>query len=109
MKLPKQTKRYCKKCNKHTLHSLEGARQRGRSSARPLSRWSASRTRKRSSRAGYGNLGRFSKPPVKSWNRKVKTTKRIGILYKCSVCGKSWGIKTAIRSGRIEIGEKIVR
>lgn len=52
-------------------------------------------------------MGRFSKPAVKEWNRKTKITKRISILYKCKECGKSKGIKKAIRASRIEIGEKV--
>jgi ribosomal protein L44E len=38
---------------------------------------------------------------------KAKVTRRIGILYKCNECGKIKGIRKAIRSSRIEIGEKI--
>lgn len=56
---------------------------------------------------GYGNLGRFSKPAVKSWKRKTKVTKRITIMYKCKGCGKMKGMRKAIRSSRIEVGEKI--
>jgi len=56
---------------------------------------------------GFGNLGRFSKKGAKDWKMKTKITKRITILYKCKVCGKMKGIKKAIRSGRIEIGDKI--
>jgi ribosomal protein L44E len=109
MKLPKETKRYCEKCKKHTMHKISTASQKSRSSARPLSRWSNVRTKARSYRSGKGNLGRFSKPAVKSWKRKTKVTKRIGILYKCADCGKSKGIKKAIRTSRIEIGEKIAK
>lgn len=83
------------------------AKQKSRSSVHPLSRWSSARAKMRSYRSGFGNLGRFSKPAVKDRKRKSKLTKRIGILYKCKVCGKIKGIKSAIRSSRIEIGEKI--
>jgi len=58
---------------------------------------------------GFGNLGRFSKKGVKDWKMKTKITKRITVLYKCKVCGKNKPIKTSIRSGRLEIGEKITR
>jgi len=107
MKLPKETIRYCPYCKKHTKQLVLTAKQKSRSSAHPLSRWGTSRVKSRSYRSGYGNKGRFSKPPVKSWKRKAKVTRRISILYKCSVCGKQKNIKKAIRSGRIEIGEKI--
>lgn len=109
MKLPKETRRYCLKCKKHTLQKIDTAKQRARSSARPLSRGSQSRTKARGERSGYGNKGRYSKPAVKSWKRKAKMTRRIGIVYTCKECGKSKGIKKAIRSGRIEIGEKVAK
>jgi len=107
MKLPKQTKRYCPYCRKHTLQSISTAKQKARSSSHPLSRWSPFRVKKRNYRSGFGNLGRFSKPAVKSWKRKIKVTKRISVMYTCTICKKTKGIKKAIRSGRIEIGEKV--
>ena len=107
MKLPKTTKRYCPYCRKHTLQNIATQKQKSRSSAHPLSRWSNSRAKSRSYRSGYGNMGRFSKPGAKEWKRKVKITKRISIMYQCSVCKKMKGIKKAIRSSRIVIGEKI--
>ncbi len=107
MKLPKETNRYCPYCKKHTAQLVTTAKQKSRSSAHPLSRWSNSRTKSRSYRSGFGNMGRFSKPPVKNWKRKTKITKRISIIYKCKVCNKMKGIKKAIRSSRIEVGEKV--
>ena len=57
---------------------------------------------------GYGNKGRWgSKPAIKSWKMKTKVTKRITVVYKCKSCSKMKGIKKAIRSGRIEIGDKV--
>jgi ribosomal protein L44E len=56
---------------------------------------------------GFGNQGRYSKKGVKDYKMKAKVTRRIGILYKCNECGKIKGIRKAIRSSRIEIGEKI--
>jgi len=109
MKLPKETRRHCPTCKKHTVHKIDTAKQRARSSARPLSRWSPSRTKLRNYRTGKGNLGRFSKPAVKSWKRKTKVTRRITVTYKCSVCGKMHNIKKAIRAGRIEVGEKVAK
>ncbi len=109
MKLPKEVKRYCPYCRKHTTHLVDTARQKARSSAHPLSRWSPYRVKKRNYRMGFGNLGRFSKPAVKSWKRKTKVTKRITVTYKCKECKKMHNIKKAIRAGRIEIGEKVTK
>ena len=107
MKLPKETTRYCPHCRKHTVQTLSIAKQKARSSAHPLSRWGTSRTKARGYRSGYGNLGRFSKPAVKSRKMKTKVTKKMAILYKCKECGKQKETRSAIRSGRIEIGEKV--
>jgi len=109
MKLPKKTKRYCPKCKKHTDHTVSTAKQKSRSATHPLSRGSLSRQKARGLRRGFGNKGRFSKKAPKSWKRKTKVTRRIVLLYKCKDCGKSSGIKKAIRSGRIEIGEKVAK
>lgn len=107
MKLPKETRRYCPYCRKHTNQSIHTAKQKSRSASHPLSRGSTSRLKARHLRTGYGNKGKYSKPPVKSWKRKTKTTRRITLLYKCKECGKSKMIKKAIRASRIEIGEAV--
>jgi large subunit ribosomal protein L44e len=109
MKLPKETKRYCPYCRKHTSHSIETAKQKSRSSTHPMSRGSTARLEARGLRSGTGNKGKYSKPAVKAWKRKSKTTRRIGINYRCKVCKKAKGIKKAIRSGRIEVGEKVAK
>jgi len=107
MKLPKETKRYCPTCRKHTTHKIDTAKQRSRGSARPLSWGSQSRVEARG--VNTGNLGRRSKPPLKSWKRKTKVTRRITVTYKCAECGKMHGIKKAIRTGRVEVGEKVAK
>ena len=109
MKFPKEVKRFCPYCRKHTTHSVDTAKQRARSTAHPLSRGSTYRVMARGLRRGYGNMGRYSKPAVKSWKRKTKVTRRITVMYKCKTCGKMHGIRKAIRAGRIEIGEKVAK
>lgn len=56
---------------------------------------------------GIGNWGKRSKKGAKDWKRKTKITKRISVQFKCKTCGKIKGMSTAIRAGRIEIGEKV--
>jgi len=107
MKVPKELNRYCPYCRKHTAQVVATAKQKSRSSTHPLSRGSTTRLQARGLRVGYGNQGRFSRKGPKDWKRKTKITKRITLLYKCKVCNKMKGIKKAIRSGRIEIGEKV--
>jgi len=109
MKLPKETKRFCRSCKKHTLHKVGTAKQKSRSSVHPLSRGSTSRVRARGLRRGTGNKGKYSKPAIKSWKRKTKVTKRISITYTCKECKKTSQKSKAIRTGRIEIGEKVAK
>jgi ribosomal protein L44E len=108
MKIPKESTRYCPYCRKHTLQVVATAKQKSRSAAHPLSRGSPTRVELRGLE-GIGNWGKRSKKGAKDWKRKTKVTKRISLVYKCKVCGKMKGIKKAIRSSRIEIGDKISR
>ena len=107
MKLPKETNRYCPYCKKHTGQTVLTQKQRSRSATHPMSRGSSSRELLRGVRGGYGNLGRRSRKGPKDWKRKSKSTKRITVMFKCKVCGKQKGMSSAIRSSRIEIGEKV--
>ncbi len=109
MKLPKQIRRYCPYCRKHTLHAVDTAKQKARSATHPLSRGSNARMKLRGLIGGFGNLGRRSRKGPKDWKRKTKVTKRITVTYKCKICNKMHNIKKAIRSGRIEIGEKVAK
>lgn len=107
MKLPKETRRFCPYCRKHTEQLILTAKQRGRSSAHPLSRGGNSRLMKRGLKSGYGNKGRYSRKAPKDYKMKAKVTKKINILFKCKVCGKMKGRIKGIRSSRIVIGEKV--
>jgi large subunit ribosomal protein L44e len=109
MKLPKETKRFCPYCRKHTKQTVDTAKQKGRSTVHPMSRGGAGRLRARGLTSGPGNKGKYSRRPPKNQKMKSKTTKRISVMYKCKECGKKKGIKKAIRSGRIEIGEKVAK
>jgi large subunit ribosomal protein L44e len=87
MKLPKKTKRFCPKCKTHTEHKIDvvsTGHKRG-----SLKYGSLLRAKLRGAMPGKGNKGRYSKPAVKSWKRKSKTTTRKVLIYKCSVCKKS--------------------
>ena len=109
MKLPKETNRYCPYCRKHTIHSIDTAKQKARSSSHPMSRGSNSRAKLRGLIGGFGNSGKRSKKGIKDWKMKAKVTKRITVTYKCKECKKMHNIKKAIRAGRIEIGDKIAK
>ena len=109
MKLPKETKRYCPKCKKHTSQTVGTAKQKSRSSTRPLSRGSRPREILRGLVKGTGNKGRRSRKGPKDWKRKTKVTRRLTVEYKCKECKKTSQIKKAIRAGRIEVGDKVAK
>lgn len=109
MKLPEKQNRYCPHCKKQTEQRVSVAKQKSRSATHPLSRGSTKRLKMRGLRSGFGNKGKYSKPAIKNWKRKTKQTKRLSLLYTCSVCKKSKGIRKGLRVSRIQIGEKIAK
>jgi len=99
MKLPKKLKRYCPYCKKHTEHKADivsTGHKRG-----TLKYGSLIRSKMRGAINGTGNKGRFSKPAVKSWKRKTKTTTRKVLIYTCGVCKKSQQSAFSRRVGKL--------
>ena len=101
MKLPKTMKRLCPHCRKHTLHKVMQAKKRTRGTARPLSRASKSRTKKRGENSGAGNKGRYSKPPKPKMTGK-KQTKKTDLRYECSECKKQHVQHKGVRTKKVE-------
>lgn len=101
MKVPKQIKRHCPKCNKHTTQKVTQNKARGRSSAHPLSRGSTKRIRARGERRGVGNLGRYSKPPKPKMTGK-KMTKKTDFRFTCTVCNRMFAQPSGIRAKKVE-------
>ncbi len=102
MKIPKQTRRHCPKCGKHTEQKVTQNKARGRSSAHPLSAGSTKRIRLRGERRGSGNLGRYSKPPKPKMTGK-KMTKKTDLRYTCSECKRVFTQKTGKRAKKVEL------
>ena len=103
MKLPKQTKRYCPYCKKHTTHSIKNQSFKGLNKTHTMSRGSKSRVKARGLRRGLGNLGRFSKGALSSRKRYgKKTTKKTDLRYTCKECGKTHVQKQGKRTKRVE-------
>lgn len=102
MKLKGNRKKYCKHCNKHTLQKvsqLKTGTKRG-----SLKRGSLGRARKRGRGRGFGNLGKYgSKPAVSKFKRTIKGSKKVSLLFTCSVCGKKSVGAIVKRVKRIEI------
>lgn len=110
MKIPPQVNRYCPYCKAKTKQKVSVAKQKTRSATHPLSRGSSARAKLRGLKSGSGNKGKWgSKPPVGKWKRKTKSTKRLSLMYTCSVCKKAKGVKKAIRVSRLEIGDKVAK
>ncbi|MBU2633773.1 MAG: 50S ribosomal protein L44e [Nanoarchaeota archaeon] len=88
MKLPKQRKKYCKHCNKSTLHKVGVVKNKERGS---LKKGSIKRANKRGLGKGYGNKGKYgSKPAIGKWKRTgAKTSKKTNLKYTCAVCKKT--------------------
>ena len=102
MKVPKQVKRHCPNCNKHTVQKVTQHKARGRSSAHPLSRGSTRRIRLRGLRRGFGNLGRYSKPPKPKMTGK-KMTKKTDFRYTCQECKRTFVQRSGIRTKKVEL------
>ena len=104
MKIPKATRKYCPKCRKHTAQTVSIAKAKTRSSTRPLSRYSRSRTNARGLTKGMGNKGKYSMPPIKK--RKMmnkKMSKKIDLRYQCSECKKMSQKSEGFRAKKFEL------
>jgi len=106
MKLPQSVKRYCPYCKKKTVQKIDvvsTGHKRG-----TLKRGSIQRAKLRGAFPGKGNKPKGgSKPAVKSWKRKTKTTTRKVLIYTCSECKKSKHAKESRRVSKMIIGEKV--
>ena len=100
MKLPKQTKRYCMHCHKHTIHKILVIKGKDRGS---LKKGSIARAKKRGRGQGYGNLGKWgSKPAISQFKMTgAKTSKKTNLKFTCDICKKSSLQRFGIRAKKI--------
>ena len=73
MKVPKLIKRLCPFCKKHTEHKVAQNKKKNASS---LTYGSKVRAKRRGSARGSGNKGRYSKPAVTKFKRKITQLKK---------------------------------
>tara|TARA_Y100000310_G_C20610122_1_gene777565 strand:+ start:270 stop:575 length:306 start_codon:yes stop_codon:yes gene_type:complete len=100
MKRPKAKKAYCKTCKKHSEHKVAQVKAKGRSATHPLS-WGSAKRRK--AKVGFGNHGKYSKPPVAKFKRTgAKTSKKTELKLTCQECKKS-SIETLKRAKKVEL------
>ncbi len=67
-----------------------------------MSRGSKVRVRARGLRRGFGNLGRYSKPPKPKMGGK-KLSKKTDFRYTCKVCNKTHTQAKGFRAKKIEL------
>lgn len=94
MKGPKQTKRYCPYCKKHTEHKISVHRTK----ARP-------KTKKHGLKWGVRHVGRifagYGGSPRKTINVS-KTTKKVALKFQCLICNKIHFKQNPIRLKKFE-------
>lgn len=102
MKIPKEMKRYCPKCNKHTVQKVKQEKNRGKNKTHPMSAGSRSRVEARGLWRGFGNMGKYSKGAINKWKRyNKKRTKKTDLRYECTVCKYTTMQKSGIRVGKL--------
>lgn len=102
MKLPKTMNRHCPYCNKHAEHKVSQAKKRAKGATHPLSAGSKKRTMQRGRWRGFGNLGKYSKPPKPKMVGK-KLSKKTDFRYTCKSCNKTHVQSSGIRAKKIEL------
>ena len=90
MKMPKQQRRYCPYCKKHTVHTVEEAKRKGR---RTLAKSQRRFLRKMK---GYGSF------PKENPKGREKPTRKLDLRYKCSQCNKKHSIGIGFRVKKLE-------
>lgn len=90
MKFPKTINTYCPTCKKHTPHQVEVSKKRTRGSMKHGTRIFQRKL------LGYGSFPR-SKPDYE------KSSKRVDLRFKCSVCGKKHTRGSGWRAKKFEI------
>ena len=91
MKHPKETKRFCRNCKKHTLHRVKIEKNKGKNKTHPMTHFSQIRMKLRGLTTGLGNLGARSRKALNAWKRyNKKQSKKADLRYTCEVCSKIW-------------------
>ncbi len=91
MLIPKNQKKYCPYCRKHTPHTVEEAKRK------PRRQGTRSQRRFLRKMAGYGSF------PKENPKGREKPTKKIDFRYKCTVCGKKHTSGAGFRIKKVEM------
>lgn len=102
MKLKDKVKRHCPFCKKHTLQKVSQVKAGAKRGS--LKRGSLGRAKRRGLARGFGNLGKYgSKPAISKFKRTVKGSKKVSLVYTCTICKKKHMSEFSHRVKRIEI------
>lgn len=91
MKYPKHVRIFCPVCKRHTKHTVEQAKRRTR---RKLAQGQRRFLRKMK---GYHSF------PKENPRGREKPTRKLNLLFKCSVCGKKHGKGKGFRAKKFEL------
>ena len=91
MKMPKNQRKYCPFCRKHTEHIVEEAKRK------PRRQDTRSQRRFLRKMKGYGSF------PKEKPKGREKPTRKLDFRYKCTVCNKKHSIGEGFRSKKLEL------
>lgn len=97
VKIPKEIKRYCPHCDKHTVHKVK---ESSSGNASPFKK--KHRKRQRKIEKGYGSFP-FEDPSHRSRGRKNPTSEKKDLVLTCKECGKAHKPNKPIRASKFEI------
>jgi large subunit ribosomal protein L44e len=105
MKIPKEIKRYCPSCKKHTTQKVKNEKNRGRNKSHPMSKFSQIRLKLKGITTGLGNQGKVSRGAINSWKRfNKKHSKKTDLRYTCAECKKTnLSSDKGVRTKKIQI------
>lgn len=106
MKVPKQVKRLCPKCKKHTPHKVTQAKRKGLNATHHQTRGSRKRQklRNRGVGIGMGNRGRFSRKAITKFKMTgKKLTKKTDFRYECGECKYTSVRAKGMRLKKVEV------
>ena len=90
MKIPKEQKRFCPKCKKHTTQKVKNEKNRGKNKTNVMTQFSMIRMKLRGLATGFGNKGKLSRGSLNSWKRfNKKHSKKTDLRFTCSQCNKT--------------------
>lgn len=105
MIVPKNIKRFCPTCKKHTEQKVSNAKRKTPFSNHTQSHGSKPRQKgkHRGLNIGMGNRGKFSRGAMTKWKMSgKKQSKKTDLRFTCNVCKKTSVDHSSIRAKKVE-------